>query len=83
MYAILSKLAEQFNRKGIETDQLTFLMDDIELFFRESKKLSRQRLNIELERLGWGIRIVEPQTYQSLRRLIEVIGTGQNRLKMV
>jgi hypothetical protein len=37
---------------------------------------------MELERLGWGIRIVEPQTYQSIRRLIKVIGAGQNELKM-
>ena len=45
MYGILTTLAEQFNRKGIGMDQLAFLMDDIELFFRESKKYSRQRLN--------------------------------------
>jgi hypothetical protein len=83
MQITLSTLAEQFNRKGIDMDQLALLMDDIELFFQESKKCSRNRLNIELERLGWGIRIVEPRTYQSIRRLIKIINSGQNGLKMV
>ena len=83
MYRTLSSLAEQFNRKGIDLDQLALLMDDIELFFRESKKYSRHWLNIELERLGWGIRIVEPQTYQSIRRLIKIISSGRNGLNMV
>ena len=70
MHSIVPALVSEFNRKGIHREQVTWLIDDIELLFYSNDTYSRNRLNLELESLGWGIKIVEPQTYELIRRLI-------------
>lgn|GEM_PF-4459364 len=80
MHSIVPTLVSQFNRKGIDRDQVTWLIDDVELLFHRNDKISRNRLNIELESLGWGIKIVEPQTYDLIRRLVDKLRSGRARL---
>lgn len=76
MHSIVPALVSELNRKGIDRDQVTWLIDDIELLFYSNDKYSRNRLNLELESLGWGIMIVEPQTYELIRRLVDKLRSG-------
>ena len=71
MHSIIPALVSQFNRKGIHKDQVSWIINDIEMLYNNKKKFSRNRLNLELESLGWGIQIVEPQTYDLIKRLID------------
>ena len=83
MQSIVSTLTSQFSRKGIHSEQLSHLIDDIELYFHHNDTFSRKRLNLELESLGWGIKIVEPQTYELIRRLMDKLRSEKIRLEVV
>jgi hypothetical protein len=64
-------LMREFHRKGIHPKQLQELLTDIEIFFQNNGYRSRQQLNLELENLGWGINIIDRETYDRIIHLLD------------
>ena len=70
MAGLMSTLIREFDRKGIHPGQFQGLLKDIEKFFQKNGYRSRQRLNLELESLGWGIKIIDRETFESILQLL-------------
>jgi hypothetical protein len=67
----MSTLMREFHRKGIHSKQLQELLTDIDIFFQNNGYRSRQQLNLELESLGWGINIIDRETYDRIIQLLD------------
>lgn len=80
MAGLMSTLTGEFHRKGIHPEQLRGLLKDIEIFFHNNGYRSRQRLNLELESLGWGIKIIDRETYERILLLLNA--TIHNGLRL-
>ena len=83
MQTIIPALVIQFNRKGINRDQVLRIIDDIERLAHKINTFSRDRLNLELESLGWGINVVEPPTYELICRLVDKLGSEGQKVEVV
>lgn len=70
MAGLMSTLMHEFHRKGIHPGQIQGLLKDIEIFFHNNGYRSRQWLNLELESLGWGIKIIDRETYERILELL-------------
>lgn len=66
MDGLISTMAQELHRKGIDPELLPGFLKDIKLFIKDNGRLSLQRLNLELEDLGWGIRIIDQQIYDRI-----------------
>jgi hypothetical protein len=75
MDVLIGKLTDEFIKKGVYSEILPNLILDIHAVFIENGDCSRQTLNNELESLGWGINIVDKETYQNILKLISIFGS--------
>lgn len=73
MDSSVGTLAHEFHRKGINRGQLPRLLKDIETFLNDNGCRSIRLLNLELESLGWGIKLVDQQTFEHILQLLELL----------
>jgi hypothetical protein len=83
MAGLMSILVREFHRQGYHPGQLQGLLKDIEIFFQDNGYRSRQRLNLELESLGWGINIIDRETYDRILQLLNATSHEGLRLDEV
>ena len=55
-----------FRKNGFLDDEIPFFIRDLEAFFTRGNRYSRQDLNAELEKLGWGIQIIDHALFKDL-----------------
>lgn len=73
----MTTLIQEFRRKGISLRLLPSLLKDIEVSFKKRQRPSRHQLNVELEDLGWGIRIIDQQIYQRILHALQPEKLGE------
>jgi hypothetical protein len=66
MKALVSTLTEEFHRKGLYPGLLPKFLRDIDVLINDNTEISRNRLNHELEDLGWGISVINHKIYERI-----------------
>lgn len=64
-------LFKRFSRIGLHTDEIRFLINDLENYFSERKDYSIDQLNNEIESLGWGIQVIDQALYKDILSCFE------------
>jgi hypothetical protein len=71
----LSKIvSDKFLKKGFTEVELPDLLNDLILLFKQSKRCTANKINQELENLGWGVDLLDDYLFKEIESLLISIG---------